>query len=279
MTDAPAATVEGWRPAPRAAELLLPPGSRVKGPSGEITAALGTGVVVLVGSARSGKSTLAWALMDWVAHTTERRDFALVGLPDIVLEALPESLRERTKTCSIEDLPKLRDCVAFLDDTAVYLNSRDAMGGGAGINRTMSRLAGIISHLGVTLLITAQSMALVDLAVQRATEVCCLVLRVDPLTLAAERGGWRDRIEEGQQALRPWPKDRSKHWSVSDGLVCSSPWPDWMRPDAKDPQRADLISRPFRYMDQAELDRLVSGPPSRTRATPAREAEPQGGAE
>ena len=261
-------TVKGWRPAPRAAELLLPPGSVVNHPGGFKTTALGTGVVVLVGSARSGKSTLAWALMEWVAEHTKRRDFALVGLPEVVLEELPEGLKERTKCCSIEDLPRLRDCVAFLDDSAVYLNSRDAMGGGAGINRIMSRLAGIISHLGVTLLVTAQSMALVDLAVQRATEICCLVLRVDPLTLEAERGGWRERIQEGQQALQPWAGDRSHHWSVSDGLVCSSPWPEWMRPNPENPRRADVISRPFRYMEQAELDRLLAGPKKRSRPRP-----------
>ena len=228
-------------------------------------------MVVLVGSARSGKSTLAWAMMEWVARHTKRRGFALVGLPEVVLEALPEHLRERTQVCSLEDLPRLRDCVAFLDDTAVYLNSRDAMGGGAGINRTMSRLAGIISHLGVTLLITAQSMALVDLAVQRATEVCCLVLRVDPLTLEAERGGWRDRIQAGQSALKPWADSRSHHWSVSDSMVCVSPWPEWMRPDPADPSRADKLSRPFRYMPQAELDALVGGSSSRA---PSRAREP-----
>jgi hypothetical protein len=209
--------------------------------------------------------------MSWVAEQTERRDFALVGLPSILLDALPPNLRERTTCCSLQDLPKLRDCVAFLDDTAVYLNSRDAMGGGAGINRTMSRLAGIISHLGVTLLVTAQSMALVDLAVQRATEVCCLVLRVDPLTLEAERPGWRERIMEGQDALRPWALSKSHHWSVSDEMICASPWPTWMRPDPDNPQRADIISRPFRYMDQAELSRLVAGPTSRPRTARARE--------
>tara|TARA_Y100000593_G_scaffold64088_1_gene118394 strand:+ start:847 stop:1491 length:645 start_codon:yes stop_codon:yes gene_type:complete len=200
--------------------------------------------------------------MEWVATQTKRRKFALVGLPEIVLENLPDSLRDRTTCCPIEDLASLRDCVAFLDDSAVYLNSRDAMGGGAGLNRTMSRLAGIISHLGVTLLITAQSMALVDLAVQRATEVCCLVLRVDPMTLEAERTGWRQRIEEGQGALRPWaksPSSRSYHFSVSDGLVCSSPWPDWMRATPGNERRADVISRPFRYLDQSELNRLVAG--------------------
>ena len=102
-------------------------------------------------------------------------------------------------------------------------------------------------------------MALVDLAVQRATEVCCLVLRVDPLTLEAERGGWRDRIKEGQDALKFWSGSRSHHWSVSDSMVCVSPWPAWMRPDPDDPSRADKLSRPFRYMPQAELDALVGG--------------------
>ena len=271
MTDGPADTVKGWRPSPRAQQLLLPPGSPVTLTNGEEVQALGTGVVVLVGSARSGKSTLAWALMEWVAERTERRDFALVGLPPVVLEALPPGLRKRTTCCSIQDLPRLRDCVAFLDDTAVYLNSRDAMGGGAGLNRTMSRLAGIISHLGVTLLVTAQSMALVDLAVQRATEVCCLVLRVDPLTLEAERPGWRERIEDAQDALRPWSMSKSHHWSVSDALVCASPWPSWMRPDPTDPRRADLLSRPFRYMAQADLDHLVSGPAKPSRVTHTRE--------
>ena len=49
---------------------------------------ISTGICVLLGSARSGKSTMMLALVEWAAANTDR-NFAFVGLPDLYLEALP----------------------------------------------------------------------------------------------------------------------------------------------------------------------------------------------
>mgnify|MGYP001333032303 CR=1 FL=1 len=60
-----------WNPAPRAQALLLEPSED----------AIGTGIIPICGSARSGKTTLALALISWAARRTSR-PFAFVGLPD-----------------------------------------------------------------------------------------------------------------------------------------------------------------------------------------------------
>ena len=65
-----------WRPAPMAQNLLLEPSE----------GAIGTGIIPICGSARSGKTTLSLALISWAARRTSR-PFAFVGLPDGYIEA------------------------------------------------------------------------------------------------------------------------------------------------------------------------------------------------
>ena len=67
-----------WRPAPMAQNLLLEPSE----------GAIGTGIIPICGSARSGKTTLSLALISWAARRTSR-PFAFVGLPDGTITSEP----------------------------------------------------------------------------------------------------------------------------------------------------------------------------------------------
>lgn len=233
----------GWRPAPRTQALLLEPSED----------AIGTGIIPICGSARSGKTTLALALISWAARRTSR-PFAFVGLPDGYIEALPDHIRPRATNPPLTDLPTLRDAVVLLDDTATSLSSRDST---TTQGKMISRIAGIISHLGLTVLLTTQSMAGVDLSLLRYTEMAPLVKRVDPMALRVERTEWSGELKEAQEELKAHGFDRSLYWSVADEILCRHPFEPWMA--------SDMLSRPFRYLDQSTLDGMIHGTTARRR--------------
>ena len=232
-----------WNPAPRAQALLLEPSED----------AIGTGIIPICGSARSGKTTLALALISWAARRTSRR-FAFVGLPDAYIDALPDHIKARASNPSMDELPTLRDAVVLLDDTATSLSSRDST---TTQGKMISRIAGVISHLGLTVILTTQSMAGVDLSLLRYTELAPLIKRIDPMALRVERTEWSGELAEAQDELKSHGFDRSLYWSVADERLCRHPFEDWMG--------TDMLSRPFRYLDQPTLDGMIHGTAARRR--------------
>ena len=236
-----------WRPAPRAQSLLLNPSDSYIEETGSEWPAIGTGIIPIVGTARSAKTTLALALMEWVTDNTDR-PLAFVGMPPSYLDALPQKMKARASTPSINQLAELRDAVVLLDDTAVILNARDSSNKR---NRVLNRLAGVISHLGLTLILTSQSMAGVDIGLVRFTELAPLVKRIDPMALKVERDAWHEPLEQAQYSLRTIDYDRAYYYSIGDEMLCKSPYPKWVRDDC--------LSRPYRYLSQKDINSLVSG--------------------
>ena len=228
---------KNWLPSPRTQALLNEPSKE----------AIGTGIIPICGSARSGKTTLALALIDWVVCNTSR-SIAFMGLPDIYLESLPPHIKERATNPPLAELSRQRDSVVLLDDTATSLSSRDST---TGQGKMISRIACVISHLGLTIIMTTQSMAGVDLSLLRYTEMSPLVKRIDPMALRVERTEWSGELKEAQSELAGYDYDRSLYWSVSDELLCRHPFFDWMADD--------VLSRPFRYLTQTELDGMIQG--------------------
>ncbi len=218
---------------------------------------ISTGICVLLGSARSGKSTMMLALVEWAAENTDR-NFAFVGLPDIYLEALPLSIRKRSSNPKISELTSLRDSIVILDDTAATLSSKDSI---STQGKFISRIAGVISHLGLTLILTVQSMAGLDLSLMRFTEMAVAIKRVDPMALRMERSEWTQEVKEGQIELAYYDFERSLYFDLSSGMVCAHPFKKWF---AK-----DILSRPFRYLDQKELNNIIDG--VNTKSKPRRE--------
>jgi hypothetical protein len=232
-----------WRPAKAAQMLLLEPRTECFGQE-----AIGTGIIPVCGSARSGKSTLALALMEWAAEHTQR-DLVFMGLPDAYIEALPPKMRSRATNPPMAELSKQRDAIVLMDDTATNLSSRDS---GSNQGRMISRVSGVISHLGLTIILTTQSMAGIDLSLLRFTMMSPLVKRVDAMALRVERSEWSNEIKEAQSELSRFNFERSMYWSIADEHICKAPYSEWMG--------QDILSRPFRYLEQDELELIINGP-------------------
>jgi len=231
-----------WNPAKKAQMLLLEPNVECYEQK-----ALGTGIIPIAGSARAGKSTLMLALVEWAVKHTQR-SFYFVGVPDAYIEALPDHIRSISSNPTMNELTTLRDGIVILDDTAVSMSSRDSA---TTQSRMINRIAGVISHLGLTLILTTQSMAGIDLSLLRYTEMAPLVKRVDKIALRVERSEWTEEIKDAQDELHRFNYDRSLYWSVADEQLCKHPFSEWMA--------SDVLSRPFRYLSQSELDSQLFG--------------------
>ena len=230
---------------PRARELILPRGEPVEF-DGIQKKSLGTGIIAIIGSARSGKTTLALEIMK-----ESNRPLCFVGLPDIYLDALPEDMKRRSSNPSIEELASIRDSIVLLDDTAVQLNSRDYQ---KGMNKVIGRLAGIISHFGITIIMTVQSTSQVDVSLFRATEMSILFKRMDPVAMRFERDAMSDEAEYAQMRLREHGTPPSLYYCLYSDQIWRSPVPfsqTW------GDRRKDILSRPWRYADQAYINAQV----------------------
>ena len=124
--------------------LLFEEGIQFKDDYGKDTVALGTGIIPIVGTARSGKTSLAYAMLEWVIDNT-KRDIILDSFPQkIIDEAFPKKFEGRIFNHAFIDIAKVdRSSVWLVDDTGASFNSRDSMSGNS---RTLSKVAGILSH-------------------------------------------------------------------------------------------------------------------------------------
>lgn len=230
---------------PRAQELVLERGEPVE-IDGVEKKALGTGIIAIIGSARSGKTTLALEIMK-----DSNRPLCFVGLPDLYLEALPDEMKSRSSNPEINDLVSVRDSIVLLDDTAVQLNSRDYQ---KGMNKVIGRLAGIISHFGITLIMTVQSTSQVDVSLFRATEMSILFKRMDPVAMRFERDSMSDEAEYAQMRLREFGTPPSLYYCMYSDSIWRSPKPfslGWGE------RRKDILSRPWRYADESYIKKQV----------------------
>lgn len=267
---------------PEIQDLLLSEGSTI---SGSEERALGTGIITILGTARSGKSTVAHGLIDYaIAHTD--RPIVLASFPKRVLEeGVPDHWRDRVSTAHPGEMHKIhRDSnpVWLLDDAAANFNSRSSM---TKKNVAWSKLAGVISHLGITVIFTTQSLAGVDRTFFRFTEVVSIVRYMNDAGLRGERDEWRDDVDHAQHLLRKVRQAKGGDRRMRDHFVVVStspgsppfrivPYvkPQWLFEGLTDLQR-DMISKPFGYMEAAEISEIIDGPAPRARGRPRKKKE------
>ena len=236
--------LDGWRPAPKAASILLEPGMPYERPGRSTGTALGTGIIgPIIGSARSGKTFMALTLIDWACRKTERSIFFL-GMPECFLDELPPHIRERASTPALSEVSRLRDGIVFLDDAPSRINARESASKGG---RLIHKLSGVISHLGLAMVVCTQSTAGIDIGLMRFCEMAPLIKRMDGMALQMERTEWKGVIERGQREIGMRGGGRSLYWSVADKRICRHPAPSWIVGN-------DVISRPFRYLSRDEFD-------------------------
>lgn len=241
---------EMWQPAPRLMDLLYGEGRVFKDHLNQKREAVGTGIIPIVGSARSGKTALSYYLMDWAIKNT-KRPIALLGLPDKVMESLPEHWGDRVSNPPFEGMIDFtKPYICLIDDSSAVLNSRDS---GTNFARFLSRIAGVISHIGggLTLILTVQSMSGIDLSLTRYTNLAPIVRFVDQYTLRTERTSWVDDISRAQHEMKDAAQlryHRDVYYSLYDELICKAGMPEWY--DNK-------LSRPYQYMSKEMRRSLI----------------------
>lgn len=243
---------------PSITNLLLKEGQRFE-VDGKFKTALGTGIIPCCGSARSGKTALAYALIDYVIEYTNR-PVILDSFPQKVIdEGIPDHWKGRVTNHSFNEISKIDEpAVWLLDDSATHFNSRSAM---SSTNQTLAKSAGVLSHFGggMTVIFTTQSMSGIDLSLLRYTTISPIIRWVDSDLLPQERKEWRPEVEYAQYQLRKVCKDeryRDFFWSSKDKCLVKSHYPDFLKKE-KDPIKADLLSRPMRYHSVEDKEVLL----------------------
>lgn len=242
---------------PAITNLLLQEGQRFKVGESWRTA-LGTGILPIVGSSRSGKSTASYVMLDYVIRFTKRPIY-LDSFPEkVIQEGVPEHWKGRVFNTPFDQLATVNEpAVWLIDDTGVNYNSRDAMGSG----KLLARVAGILSHLGggMTVIFTTQLLSGVDVSFFRYTHIAPVIRYIDPDVINHERPEWKQLVKEGQYELRRVTGGRclDYFYSSKDRMLVKTIYPDWL--DSKhDPIKADLMSRPMRYHKLEDKQRMIN---------------------
>ena len=254
---------------PSITNLLLKEGQRWK-VNDQFRTALGTGIIPIVASARGGKTSLAYSMIDYVIEYTDR-PIILDSFPQRVIdEGIPDHWKGRVSNESFNEIAKIDEpAVWLLDDSATHFNSRSAM---SSTNQTLAKAAGVLSHFGggMTVLFTTQSMSGIDLSLLRYTTISPIIRWVDRDLIPQERKEWKSEIEYAQYQLAGICKDerfRDYFWSSKDKILVKSIFPKYLE-NKKDPIKADLLSRPMRYhsIEEKEILLGIVKPPARKRA-------------
>ena len=245
---------------PSIVNLLLQEGQRWES-EGVIHEALGTGILPIVSSARGGKTSLSYVLIEYVIQHT-KRPVILDSFPQIVIdEGIPEHWRGRVSNRQFKDLAAINEpAVWLLDDNAVHYNSRDSM---TNSSKSLARAAGVLSHFGggMTVIFTTQLLSGIDLSFLRFTTVAPIIRFIDKDVLSQERKEWIQVCEEAQYQLARVSNDiryRDFFWVSKDRVLCPAPFPIWLD-KSENPQRADYLSRPMRYHTEADRIAMISG--------------------
>jgi hypothetical protein len=259
---------------PSIVNLLLQEGQRWE-VDGSFREALGTGIIPIVASARGGKTSLAYVMIDYVVRHT-KRPVILDSFPQKVIdEGIPEHWKGRVSNEKFADLAKINQpAVWLLDDNAVHYNSRDSM---TNSSKLLARAAGVLSHFGggMTVIFTTQLLSGIDLSFLRFTTLAPVIRYIDPDVINQERKEWKGVVEQGQFELRKVCKDyrfRDYFYCSKDRILCPAAFPSWLDKEV-DPIKADYLSRPMRYHEEEDRLAMISGEVKKARRTRKKEVE------
>ena len=241
---------------PSITNLLLAEGQRFQN-GDALSIALGTGVIPIVATARGGKTSLAYVMLDYVIRYTNR-PVILDSFPQRVIdEGIPDHWKGRVYNTHFEDIASIDEPAVWLvDDTGTSFNSRDAMGRG----KLLARTAGVLSHFGggMTVIFTTQLLSGVDVSFFRYTNIAPIIRFVDNDVIKHERPEWKELILEGQYQLKRVSSGRclDYFYSAKDRILVQTIFPKWLDPK-ENKLKADLMSRPMRYHTQEDKERMI----------------------
>jgi hypothetical protein len=243
---------------PSIVNLLLKEGQRWK-VEDQWFEALGTGIIPIIGSARSGKTSLAYWMIDFVIKYSNR-PIILDSFPQKVIdEGIPDHWKGRVSNQSFTDIATINEPALWLvDDTGAHFNSRSALESN---NKVLARSAGILSHFGggMTVIFTTQSLSAIDLSFLRFTTISPCIRWVDEDVIHTERKEWIGEVKHGNYLLNQVSKDirkRDYFYSTKDKCLVKCKFPEFLQ-KSKDPKKADLMSRPMRYHTTADKMKMI----------------------
>lgn len=243
-------------PSPRMVDLLLEEGTKF----GKNKSAIGCGIGIILGQARSGKTALSWWLLEFVIENTNRH-IALIGMADLVLKQLPETWKNRVSNPNLEDILSVpRGSVILIDDSAVLLNSRSSM---RKTQVAMNRLYGIFSHLSQTVILTTQNLNTIDIGVFRSTHICVLVRFCERFSLINDPHPYSGKLLKIQDVLEEnstLPYYRDLYFSLEENMLCKVHFPEWLdREKESNKERGTILSKPYGYLKKEELQDRIFG--------------------
>ena len=162
------------------------------------------GIIACVGTGRSGKT----ALSHYLAECSNKPVY-LLGYPSEALQMCPPDWKSVTP----EQVFNLQDCTLILDDAALFLSSRDFADDWA---KKWVRFQTIISHKGITLIFSIQSMNLLDICVLRSQRMSVLYKFSDLVNVMYERAEFKRVAIAARNhithARNLYPETHSKSW-------------------------------------------------------------------
>lgn len=246
-------------PAARIQHLLLPRGTEYDAydESGRtwLESSFGSGLLMILGSSGSGKSTMAHSLVHWVM-LHHPRPVQFVGFSESWLEVLPDFIRRHASVLAFRDLHLVEQgAIVFMDDTGLYLTARRAM---RKENVGMGSFMQIARHLDCLVMFTAQSTRVVDFGPSAVAEGCTVIKHYDDNALQYERDEWRARIATavGEMRREIAPERGAKacrhlYYCWETGELGTFPVAPWIFDDR--------VARPMALIDRADLGELLWG--------------------
>ncbi len=166
-------------------------------------------IILITGKRGSGKSALGMALLENINRHTRKRCYAL-GYDGA---KLPRWIRKAQKLEDVAD-----NSIALVDEGAIAFFSREAM---KEPNKVLSKIMALARHKNLSLILIAQSSAMIDLNVIRLADV---IMLKEPSLLQAkfERRAIREMYEKVEPIFKQ-TTEREKYfyvWSDEfEGLV------------------------------------------------------------
>lgn len=189
------------------------------------------GVLVIVGTGRSGKTALGHLLA-----TTSNRPKYVINYPQSSINACPNDWN----SIEPEEVFTLKDCILILDDAALFASSRNY---NSPYQKAWVQFQTIISHKGITLIFIIQSTNLLDIGTLRSQRMAVLYKYSDETNIMYERDEFKTVAATSRIVIsklrKQFPQHHEKSW-VYDHTIGKA----WYHPLPL--HWADILSTPYR---------------------------------
>jgi GTPase SAR1 family protein len=189
------------------------------------------GVLVIVGTGRSGKTLLGHLLA-----TYSSKPKYTISYPDSAIKLCPSDW----SSINPDEVFTLKDCVLVIDDAALFASSRNFNSPWA---KAWVQFQTIISHKSITLIFIIQSTNLLDIGTLRSQRMSVLYKYSDETNIMYERDEFKSVALTSRQVISrlrtQYPLVHEKAWVYDHtlGLSWSHPIPSHWCNDLSTPYR------------------------------------------